>query len=510
MARQLSAVVVGAGVGGLAAAARLAHAGLEVQVLEQTAAPGGRCAQLRADGYTFDMGPTIFLMPEVVERTFQALGRKMSEYLRLQRCEPNYTLHFRDGSRLTLTSELGRMREELERIEPGSFGRFLRFLALGRVQYRTSLDRFVTRNFDHVGQFFTPASLRAIFRARAHRRLSSVASELFRDERLRAAVTFQTMYLGISPYESPAVYGLLPYAELGEGIWFPEGGLFALPRALERLSCEVGVRIAYRTRVKRITFEDRRATGVLLEDGTRLPADLVLCNADLPWAYRNLIDPCVTSLRRGEKLRYTSSGCLLYLGLDRKVPELGHHNVFLGKDYRGSFEDIFTRFQVPADPSFYVAVASRTDPSLAPPGRDGLYVLVPVPRQHPSLDWATLGPAVRARVFARLREEGIDLEHHVVTERVFTPDDWAARFSLQHGSAFGLSHHFFQVGPFRPSNQDPTVRNLFFVGASTQPGTGLPMVMLSAELVVERMRREAEALGAALVPALVLAPEVAA
>lgn len=507
MARRLSAVVIGAGVGGLAAAARLAHAGLDVQVVEQTSAPGGRCAQLHADGYTFDMGPTILLMPEVVERTFQALGRKMSAYLRLQRCEPNYTIRFRDGSRLTLTSELTRMGEELERIEPGSFGRFLRFLALGRVQYRTSLDRFVTRNFDHLGQFLTPASVAGIFRARAHRRLYSVASEFFRDERLRAAVTFQTMYLGISPYESPAVYGLLAFSELGVGIWFPEGGLYALPRALERLAREVGVRIAYRTRVKRITFEGQRARGVLLDDGTHLAADLVLCNADLPWAYRNLIDPGVTRLRRAGRLRFTSGGYMLYLGLDRQVPELGHHNVFLGSDYRGSFEDIFRRFRVPADPSFYVAVASRTDPSLAPAGRDGLYVLVPVPRQHPSLEWATVGPTVRARVFARLRAEGLDLERHVVTEHVFTPDDWAARFSLEHGSAFGLSHHFFQVGPFRPSNQDPKVRNLFFVGASTQPGTGLPTVMLSAELVVERMRREAAALGVKLAPVPLLAPE---
>ncbi len=510
MARRLSAVVVGAGVGGLAAAARLAHAGLEVQVLEQTSAPGGRCAQLQADGYTFDMGPTILLMPEVVERTFQALGRKMSAYLQLRRCEPNYTIRFRDGSRVTLTSDLTRMGEELERMEPGSFSQLLRFLALGRVQYRTSLDRFVTRNFDHLGQFLTPASIHGIFRARAHRRLYSVVSEHFRDERLRAAVTFQTMYLGMSPYESPAVYGLLPFSELEVGIWFPEGGLYALPRALERLAREVGVRIAYRTRVKRITSEDRRATGVLLDDGTWLPADLVLCNADLPWAYRNLVDPGVTRLRRAGRLRFTSGGYMLYLGLDRQVPQLGHHNVFLGRDYRGSFEDIFRRFRVPADPSFYVAVASRTDPSLAPAGRDGLYVLVPVPRQHPSLDWATVGPTVRARVFARLREEGLDLESHVVNEHVFTPDDWAARFSLEHGSAFGLGHHFFQVGPFRPSNQDRTVRNLFFVGASTQPGTGLPMVMLSAELVVERMRREAASLGATLAPPPLLAPEAVA
>ena len=222
-------MVIGAGVGGLAAAARLAHAGLEVQVFEQTPAPGGRCAQLRADGYTFDMGPTILLMPEVVERTFRDLGRPMASYLPLHRCDPNYEIRFRDGARLTFTSELTRMRDELERLEPGSFAGFLRFLALGRVQYRTSLDQFVGRNFEHLGQFLTPASLRGIFRVRAHRRLYSVASEFFRDERLRAAVTFQTMYLGVSPYETPAVYGLLPFTELGVGIWFPKAGCTRFP-----------------------------------------------------------------------------------------------------------------------------------------------------------------------------------------------------------------------------------------------------------------------------------------
>ncbi|HET6984500.1 MAG TPA: phytoene desaturase family protein [Myxococcaceae bacterium] len=510
MARRLSAIVVGAGVGGLAAAARLAHAGFDVQVLEQTAEPGGRCGQLQAGGYTFDLGPTILLMPEVVERTFGDLGVPMASYLRLHRCDPNDTLRFRDGASLTFTSDLARMKDEVERLEPGSFPRFLRFLALGQLQYRTSLDRFAGRDLDHLGQFLTPASLAALVRVRGHRRLYSVVSDLFHDERLRAALTFQTMYLGLSPYESPAVYGLLPYSELGVGIWFPEGGLHALPRALERLALETGARLAYRTRVTRIDLEGNRATGVTLEDGTHLPADLVLCNADLPWAYRNLVDPSVTRLRRADRLRYTSSGYLLYLGLDRRVPELGHHTVFFGSDYRGSFEDIFRRFRVPADPSFYVAVASRTDPSLAPPGRDGLYVLVPVPRQHPSLDWTTEGPRVRAQVFRRLREEGLDVERHIVVERRFTPDDWASRFSLEHGSAFGLGHQLFQVGPFRPPNQDPTVRNLFFVGASTRPGTGLPMVMLSAELVVERMRREALALGATLAPRAALGQEVPA
>jgi phytoene desaturase len=312
----------------------------------------------------------------------------------------------------------------------------------------------------------------------------------FRDDRLRAALTFQTMYLGISPFRSPAVYGLLPYTELAGGIWYPRGGLHALPLALARLAVELGVRVHYGAPVARIAIENRRARGLQLADGTFVPAEVVLCNADLPWAYRNLIDPRETTLRHADRLRYTSSAFMLYLGTRKSYPALLHHNVLFGSDYRGAFDDIFERFRVPADPSFYVNVSARTDPGCAPPGGDNIYVLVPVPHRRPGLDWAVEGPRLRAQVLARLADIGCpDVAEHVVVERQFTPDDWESELNLERGAAFGLSHDFFQVGPFRPRNQDANVPNLFFVGASTQPGTGLPMVMLSARLVTERIVR---------------------
>ena len=491
MSVRKTVAIVGAGVGGLAAAARLAHAGFEVSVYEKQRGPGGRCSQLRMDGFTFDMGPTILLMPEVIRETFEAVGRKLEDYLTLHRCEPNYTVHFRDGARLTFTSDLARLSHELEQMEPGSTPHFMRFLEQGRDQYQTSLDHFVGRNFDNLWQFVSPANLRHIFRIRAHRKLYAETGRFFKDDRLRAAVTFQTMYLGISPYESPAVYGLLPYSEIGVGIWFPEGGLYALPKALERLAKELGVRFHYEAPVRRLRLEKGRARGLELESGEFVAADVVLCNADLPYAYEKLIDPEVTALPRAKKLKYTSSGFMFYLGMKGRVPGLGHHNVFFGRDYRASFDDIFKHHRVPEDLSFYVNVPNRTDPSLAPDGKDALYVLVPVPHQDPSLDWRALEKGIRERVFRRLEEEGYGaLASQVEVERVFTPDDWASGFNLQKGAAFGLSHHFFQIGPFRPANQDPRVRNLFFVGASTQPGTGLPTVMLSARLVCERILKE--------------------
>jgi phytoene desaturase len=492
------AVVVGAGVGGLAAAARLARQGFEVHLFEKTQGPGGRCNQLRVDGFTWDIGPTIVLMPEVFEETFSALGRRLEDYLTLQRCEPNYRIHFRDGSDITFTSELTAMGRELERFEPGSFARFLAFMAQGREQYRTSLDHLVGRNYAGISDYFSPSVLAKIFKVRAHRRMYADVSRFFQDERLRAAMTFQTMYLGVSPFASPAVYGLLPFTELGVGIWFPKGGLYSIPLALERVAREEGVWLHYGEPVERILTQGAKATGLQLANGMRVEADVVVCNADLPYAYEHLLKGAPTSLPRKEKLRYTSSGYMLYLGLRKRYPGLGHHNVVLGRDYKGSFDDIFERFRVPEDPSFYVNVPTRTDASLAPEGQDAVYILVPVPHQHPGTDWKVEGPKVRAKVFQRLAELGYpELERDTLVERVFTPDDWAASYNLMHGSAFGLAQNFTQIGPFRPSNQDPRVKNLFFVGASTQPGTGLPTVLISARLVVERVRTWAEQTGLA-------------
>jgi phytoene desaturase len=495
------ALVVGAGVGGLAAAARLAHQGFDVQLFEKTEGPGGRCNRLQVDGFTWDIGPTIVLMPEVFEETFAALGRRLEDYLTLLRCDPNYRIHYRDGSAITFTSELCAMGRELERIEPGSYARYLAFLAQGRTQYRTSLDHLVGRNYSGLSDYFAPSVLRRIFQVRAHRRMYSDVSRFFADDRLRAAMTFQTMYLGVSPFASPAVYGLLPFTELGVGVWFPKGGLYAIPQALERVAREEGVRLHYGTPIQRILTEGGRAVGVQLEDGRVEKAELVVCNADLPYAYEKLLDPAATKPPKLDKLRYTSSGYMLYLGMRRRYPELLHHNVVFGRDYQGSFDDIFERFRVPEDPSFYVNAPAHTDPSLAPPGKDSLYVLVPVPHQHPNVDWKVEGPRVRAKVFQRLAELGFpDLERDIEVERVFTPDDWAGTFNLARGSAFGLAQNFFQIGPFRPANQDAKVKNLFFVGASTQPGTGLPTVLISARLAAERVQTWAREAGLSLTP----------
>ncbi|HEY0880104.1 MAG TPA: phytoene desaturase family protein [Archangium sp.] len=492
MKNQRSAIVIGAGVGGLTAAMKLAHQGYRVELHEKLDVPGGRCGRVELDGFRFDLGPTILLMPFVFERTFASVGRKLSDYLELVRCDPNYKVTFRDDSTLTLTSELTKMRQELERLEPGSFERYLRFLAKGRERHDVSLEHFVGKHFDGLGQFLTPSNIPRIFGVGAHQKLFSQVSQAFKDPRLQQVMSFQTMYLGVSPYEAPAVFSLLPYTELAVGIWYPMGGMGAIPRALEKVCREEGVAFHYRSTVKQIVIENGRAVGVQLEDGRVSKADVVLCNADYPWAYKHLVDPKVSSRPELEKKRYTSSGYMLYLGTRRRYDELEQHNVFFGRDFEGSFSSIFEKLEVPDDPSFYVNAPAHIDPSMAPEGKDALYVLVPVPHQAPHLDWKVEGPKVRAKVFARLAERGMkDLEKDVVAERVITPDDWASSLNLERGSNFGLAQNMFQIGPFRPKVWDDRIENLFFCGASTQPGTGVPTVMISADLAVNAIEKHA-------------------
>ena len=493
--RKQRAIVIGAGVGGLTAAMKLAHDGYQVEVHEKLSGPGGRCGRVSlGGGFQFDLGPTILLMPHVLEETFASVGLKLSDFLQLQRCDPNYRVRYADGSEFSPTSELSKMREELERIEPGSFERYLRFMATARDQHDTALTRFVGAHFDSLAQFLKPSTLRHALRIGAHRKMAAQVGTAFKDERLQQAFSFQTMYLGVSPYEAPAVFALLPYTELALGIWFPSGGMFAIPQALERACLHKGVQLCYRSSVSSVTVEGGRAVGVALADGSMRRADVVLCNADFAWASEHLLPEryAVPRTKKLARARYTSSGYMLYWGLKKRYDALLHHNVFFGRDYATSFDDIFERHRVPEDLSFYVNAPAHTDAAMAPAGKDAIYVLVPVPHRHDSLDWKIEGPRVRAKVLRRLAAEGYpDIEADLEVERIVTPDEWEGELNLKNGSAFGLAQNLFQVGPFRPKVWDEQIANLFYCGASVQPGTGVPTVMVSARLACEAIAARA-------------------
>ena len=487
-----TALVIGAGIGGVATAARLARSGYEVTVVEKNAEPGGRCGRIVRDGHRFDIGPTLFLMPEVFEETYAALGERLSDHLDLRRINPTYQIRFGDGAELRLTPDINTMQGQLEQIEPGSFGGFLRYLEEGRRHYKMSLRHFVGRNFYSLPDYFSPGNLPLLFKLRALNKHYANIGNYFQNPMLKAAFTFQNMYLGLSPYDAPATYSLLQYTELADGVWFPMGGMYRTIETLVAIAEAKGVRFIYNAPVEKIEVERQRANGVVLSDGRRLTADTIVANADLPYVYRELL-PDRAEADRLERMKYTCSAIMFYWGVDKVYPQLGHHNVFLAGDYRASFDRIFKDHTLPDEPSFYVHAPTRTDPVAAPSGQDTLMALVPVGHLDESIgqNWDALQSRARRAVLDRLKQIGLnDLTDHIKFEVSYTARDWNQKFNLVKGAAFGLSHNFMQVGYLRPHNRHRKYRNLYFVGASTHPGTGLPIVLLSARLTTERILKD--------------------
>jgi len=489
-----TAVVIGGGLGGLATAIRLRHAGWRVTLLEKNAQIGGRANVIRAEGFTFDTGPTLLLMRDVLDDLFLSVGRRLEDYLELIRVHPNYLVTFGDGSTLEVSSDVDRMGSQMEGLEAGSRDAFRRYIDDAGYKYRVSRDRFVERNFNHWYQFTTPGNLYYLLTTNTLRKLDRHAQRYFRDPRLVAAFTFQTMYLGLAPADAPAVYSLLPYTELEEGIWYPRGGMYRVVEALQEVAMEMGVEIRTGTEAVGVDHQSRHIYAIRLADSSSVQADVVVSNADLPYSYQHL----VPANRRGRftnrtlrRLDYGSSAFLLYLGTDREYPELLHHNVYLTQNTADNFDAIFKRHQLPSEPSLYVAAPSRTDRSLAPAGHECIYVLVPVPSLSPSIDWSVEKHRYRDLVLDRLEKVGVrGLRQHTIFERVFTPEDFAAEYHIMNGSAFGLSHNFRQVGYLRPANKARELDNLYFVGASTAPGGGVPMVIIGSRLTAQRVEQD--------------------
>ena len=493
MIEKPKAIVIGAGIGGIATAARLARNGFSVTVIEKNEKPGGRANQIIREGHRFDIGPTLFLMPEVWEETYAALGERMADHLDLRRIDPTYTVHFDDGLQLQLTSNLGQMQTQLEKVEKTAFTGFLNYIAEGNKHYKISLEKFLGRNFTNIFEYFSLGNLPLLFQLKALGKHYANASRFFKDGRLKAAFTFQNMYLGLSPYDAPATYSLLQYTELAEGVWYPMGGMYRAIETLTAIAEKLGVKFLYNSPVKEIKVNGSRVDAVVTEDGREYRADTFVGNADLPYIYKQLL-PASAEAEQLDKKLYTCSTIMFYWGMDKQFPQIAHHNVFLGGDYKSSFDRIFKDHELPEEPSFYIHAPARTDPSAAPEGQDTLYVLVPVGHLDESReqDWAARIAHPRQAVLKRVAEDMNihDLAQHIKFEIVYQPEVWKERFNLEKGAAFGLSHNFAQVGYLRPQNRHKQYKNLYFAGASTHPGTGLPIVLISAKLTTERILKE--------------------
>jgi phytoene desaturase len=487
-----SVIVIGAGIGGITAAIHLARAGFRVTILERNARPGGRCDAFDHQGHHFDTGPTLLVLPQLFEAEYRLLGTSIREQLDLQRVDPTYHLVFDDGSQLTLTSDLKSMQEQLENIQPGSFEGLLHYLQEGARHYRLSMDRLVNRNFRCATDFFCFQNLALILQLKPFIHHYRNMSAYFDEPRLKNVFTFQDAYLGLSPFEAPATFSLMPYAELAHGVWYPKGGMYQVVESLAELARQAGVEFIFNSAVERINVAAGQAQGVLLVDGASLEADVVLANADLPYVYQNLLPPDGMAKALSHK-RYSCSVISFFWGVDKIYGSLGPHTLFLVDDYRQNFEQITRDMTLPSNPSFYVHAPARLDPAMAPPGEDTLTAIVPVGHlsEAGDQDWNELRDQARTHVFHRLQALGItDLEAHIKFEVTRTPVSWQKRYNLVKGSTHGLAHTITQLAYFRPSNRHPRYPNLYFVGASTHPGTGLPTAMVSGRLVSERIQEE--------------------
>jgi len=482
-------IVIGAGIGGITAAAHLAQKGFRVQVVEKNSRPGGRCDRFSRDGHHFDTGPTLFVMPLLYQAEFASLGVSMRKVLELQRVDPTYHLVFDDGSRLALTSDMKHMEVQLEAVEAGSFQGLLRYLEEGHRHYHLAMERLVNKDFRTAGEFFNFENLPLLRDLKPLVPHYQNMSAYFDEPRLKAAFTFQDVYMGLSPFEAPATFSMMPYTELAHGVWYPKGGMYQVVEALMDIAREAGVEFAFDTAVERIDVNGTQANGVYLAGGARLQADAVLANADLPYVYNALLPENGLGAKMANK-RFSCSVISFFWGVDKPYEMLPPHTLFLADNYQQNFDQIIHDLTLPENPSLYIHAPARLDSTMAPAGEDTLIAIVPVGHlgEHNNGEWRELRDQARQDVLRRLRLLGIhDLEAHIKFEVNYTPLSWRKRYNLMKGATHGLCHNLTQLGYFRPRNRHPHYQNLYFAGASTHPGTGMPTAFVSGRLVAERI-----------------------
>src|SRR5450432_2637990 len=484
-----SVIIIGAGIGGIATAAHLARRGIQVTVVEKNKQPGGRCAHFSRDGHRFDTGPTLFIMPLVYAAEFAALGTSLYDVLDLQRVDPTYQLVFDDGNQLALTSDLEAMYVQLEAIEPGSFDGFLRYLEEGHRHYALGMGKLVNRDFRSASEFFSFGNLPLLFQLKPLKHHYANMSAYFDSPRLKAAFTFQDVYMGLSPFEAPATFSMMPYTELAHGVWYPKGGMYSVVEALMDIALQAGVKFVYEAEVARIEVSGSKAQGITLVDGTRLEADAVVANADLPYVYDKLL-PDARLAKQLARKQYSCSVVSFFWGVDKTYQELAPHTLFLADDYYQNFDSIIHRLELPDNPCLYIHAPARLDPAAAPQGEDTLIAIVPVGHldERNEQDWKAISDKARQAVINRLALLGItDLEAHLKFEVSYTPLSWRGRYNLLKGATHGLSHTLTQLGYLRPHIEHHRYHNMYFVGASTHPGTGVPTALIAAHHVADRV-----------------------
>ena len=488
--------IIGAGPGGLAAAMLLAKAGVDVTVHEARDVIGGRSSTITAPTpqgtFRFDTGPTFFLYPRVLSDIFAACGRSLDDEVELIRLDPQYHLIFEGGGEIQATGDMERMAAEIARFSPSDALALGRFMADNRA--KLAVFRPVLENaFNGMRDLMRPPILKGLGKLRPHRSVDSDLGTYFKDERIRLAFSFQSKYLGMSPFRCPSLFTILSFMEYEYGVYHPRGGTGAVMAAMARVARNLGAKIVTNDRVEEVLFTGRRATGVRTRNGTT-DADALVIGSDFAQTMTTLVPDRIRKRWTDKKIaskKFSCSTFMLYLGIEGTLPDLSHHTVYLAEDYRKNLADIEAGL-APENPSFYVQNACVTDPALAPPGHATLYVLVPVGhRMGESPDWATEAPRYRAMIMERLKRLGIpDIEHRIRYEKIITPQGWEDELQVYRGATFNLAHNLAQMLHFRPRNRFEDLDGVYLVGGGTHPGSGLPVIFESARISTRLMAED--------------------
>lgn len=481
------AVVVGAGLGGLAAACHLAGRGWRVDVVERSDGPGGRAGRDECCGFSFDTGPTVLTMPDLLDAPFGAVGADVADFVTLQRLDPAYRACFADGSELRVRSERDAMVEEVRAVcGPDSAAAFERYCDwLGRL-YQLEMSSFLGRNYDHVTDLVRPlAPALRLLRLGGLRRLDATVRRTFTDRRLQQLFGFQSLYAGVAPQQALSLLAVISYMDVVAGVWFPSGGIHTVATGLAAAAAKAGVAFHYGTPARRIVLADgdRGQVRGVVTDGGHLDADVVVCNADLPGAYA--LVPGLALPRRLRQPHLSPSALVWHAGVrGAPPPAVAHHNLHFSADWDANFRAITADGVRMADPSMLVSVPTVSDPTLAPPGASVVYALEPVPNLQGRVDWSQQRDQAEGDFRTRLASSGYPVDD-VVVSRLIDPLDWA-RDGLVAGTPFSMSHRFMQSGPFRAANVERRAPGLVFAGCGTVPGIGVPMVLISGRLAADR------------------------
>jgi len=451
-------VVVGAGLAGLSTALRLAGAGRKVTVIERESVPGGRNGLLNKEGYAFDTGPTVLTMPDLIADALNCVGEKLEDWLELIPLQPLYRAFYADGSQLDVHANTAEMEAEIEKViganEAAGYRRYVDFVTK---LYKYEMNDFIDRNIDTPFNLLTP-NLARLVALGGFRRLAPKVSQFLKDPRTQKVYSFQAMYAGVSPQQALAIYAVIAYMDSVNGVFFPKGGMHAVPRAL--------------------------ASAVVTSQGERIECDVVVLNPDLPVAWRDLLGKTPLSIKR---LNYSPSCVTILAGSSKSYDHLAHHNIHFGESWDGVFDELIKKRTLMTDPSLLVTVPSKDDPTLAPQGKNSYYILFPTPNLDADIDWKKMKNIYRDQMYATMEERGYtDFADSVEVEHITTPLEWEA-MGMERGAPFASAHTFFQTGPFRPRNMAKGFDNVVFTGSGTQPGVGVPMVLISGRLAAERI-----------------------